>query len=233
MSKNESVKMLVIGMGEIGKSIFRILSKYYDTYSYDQSDSIFEGREGLTDVIHICFGHKENEIEEFKKWVRNYQKRFLKEDGLTIIHSTVAIGVCNDLDVVHSPIIGQHPYLYQYIKKATKIFAGKRAYEAAEYFRRIGMKVLIYENAKESEAAKLLLTENYRVNIEFCQRVKRLCDKYNLNFHNVYTLPAGIYNNIYKQMDHEEYIRPILHPIPGPFGGHCIAPNQKLISLSE
>jgi len=175
-----------------------------------------------------------------------YQKKFLKEGGLTVIHSTVAVGVCDDLRAVHSPVIGQHPNMEEYIRKATKIFGGKRAYEAAEYFRRIGLKVLIYDTARESELAKLYLTECYRLNIEFCHRVKRNCKRLGLNFHNVYTLPSRIYNEIYKEMGHEEYVRQVLEPMnwrvrEGRFdiieevenGGHCVDANSKLLKSAE
>lgn len=227
------IKMLVIGMGEIGLPIYGLLSCGYNLFAYDKIDNNFEEASVPYDVIHICFGHKEDEREEFIQSVKDYQNRFLKSGGLTIIHSTTAIGVCDELGVVHSPIIGQHDDMENYIRNATKIFGGKRSQEAAEIFRRIGVKVLVYDKASESEAAKLFLTESYRVNIEFCQRVKRLCDKLGLEFNNIYTLPAQIYNQIYTQMGHSEYVRPILAPNLGNLGGHCIAPNSKLIEKSE
>lgn len=218
-------------LGEVGSAIFNILKEYYDVEGTDQRVGVKLGKE--YSVLHITFGYKDNEVDNFKNWAREYQAKFLKEGGLTIVHSTTAVGVCDDLGVVHSPIVGSHYQMEEYIRKATKIFGGKRAMEAAEIFRRIGMKVLVYEKAAESELAKLLLTECYRVNIEFCQRAKRLSDKLGLNFNETYTLPSKIYNEIYTLMGHEEYVRQVLAPNTQEISGHCVVPNSKLIKLSE
>lgn len=227
------VKMLVIGLGEIGKPIFKILSEVYETQAFDQLDRGFSDPGNSFDVINICFGHKENEVEDFKKWVRDYQKEFLKEGGLTVIHSTVKPGMCKQLNAIHSPVIGQHPFMEEYIRKIPKMFAGKDADKVADYFRRAGLHVLVFDNAEETEWGKLFLTEYYRVCIEFCQRVKRVCDKNGLSFHNVYTLPNMVYNQGYKDMGYPEYVRPILQPIMGLIGGHCVIPNSKIIKTSE
>ena len=224
---------LVIGMGEIGKPVFNILSDCYEVSSYDQLANTSLREENSFDYVHICFGHKDTEVEDFKGWVADYKRRFLKDGGILIIHATVAVGVCEELGAVHSPIVGQHPYLEPYIRKAIKIFGGDGAQEVAELFRRAGLKVLVYSKASESELAKLLLTENYRVNIEFCQRAKRLSDKLGLEFNNVYTLPAILYNQVYKEMGHEEYLRPVLAPNMDKLGGHCVSQNEKLINLIE
>ena len=105
-------------MGEIGKPIYELLAEFYETYRMDQDQQLADALDQNMrfDVIHICFGHKENEVEDFKQWVENYQERFLKySDSLTIIHSTVAKGVSEQLRAVHSPVIGQHPKLKQFI----------------------------------------------------------------------------------------------------------------------
>ena len=173
------------------------------------------------------------EKKKYIGWVKEYQDKFLKKGGLTVIHATVEPGVSRTLEAVHSPVIGQHPLMEEYIRKIPKMFGGKRADEAGEHFRRAGLHVLIFDKAEETELAKLFLTEYYRMCIEFCQRVKRACDKQGLSFHNVYTLPNILYNQGYKEMGYPEDVRPILQPVMGKIGGHCLMPNKELIKPSE
>ena len=226
------MKHCVIGIGEIGKPIYNILSEHYDVERFDMNGEYYTPQRDY-DVIHICFGHKYNEVDLFKKWVKDYQKKFLREGGLTIIHSTVAVGISSDLEAVHSPIRGLHHSMEQSIKTFVKFFGGKRASEAAEIFRRIGIKVMIFENSETTEAMKLFDTEYYRVCIEFAQRVKKYCDKHNLNYSDVYRLANVTYNQGYIRLDCPEYVRPVLESITGPLGGHCIKPNERLLNLSE
>jgi len=228
-------KMLVIGLGEIGEPIFNILRDVYpQTNSFDIED---EGRMPKSsekyDIIHICFGYKVGEKEKYRGWVRSYQKKFLKNKGITVIHATVEPGMSDSLGAVHSPVVGQHPYMEEYIRTIPKMFGGKRAGEVAEHFRRAGLHVLLFDKAEETELGKLFLTEYYRLCIEFCQRVKKACDKNGLSFHNVYTLPNMIYNQGYEEMGYPEYVRPILQPIMGQIGGHCVVPNKELVKSSE
>jgi len=216
---------LVIGMGQIGKPIYKILSAVHDTAAYDQLNNQFA--EQKYDVIHICFGHKPNEVEDFKGWVKEYQDRFLKKDGLTVIHSTVSIGVSRTLNAVHSPVRGQHPYLEEGIRTFVKFFGGNRADEAAEIFRRAGLRVHVFDDQETTELGKLSETTFYALMIEYVKELKRTCDKYNLSFTEVYTLPAMRYNDGWKKLG-EEYRMPILSPMMFAQQGHCTIPNCSL-----
>lgn len=222
------VRMLVVGMGQIGKPIFKILSEVYETESFDQLDRGFSDPGNSFDVIHICFGHKENEVEEFKKWVRDYQKEFLKKGGLTIIHSSVAIGVSRALGAVNSPIRGQHPNLEKGIRTFVKFFGGERASEAAEYFRRCGLKTYIFDKPEASELGKISETTFYALMIEYVKSLKKECVARGLSFTEVYTEQARGYNQGWEEMGHPEYKMPLLIPIMLPQGGHCTIPNAKL-----
>lgn len=224
---------IVIGMGEIGKPIYNILSEFYYVDRFDATEGSILNPDLKYDVIHICFGHKENEKEDFISWVKEYQQKFLKEGGLTIIHSTVAVGVTKELDAVHSPIRGQHHSMEKSVRTFVKFFGGARASEASEYFRRIGIKVLITERSYETEAMKLFDTEYYRVCVEFAKRVAEYCEAHSLNYSTVYRLANITYNEGYQKLGFPEYTRPVLEPIQGEIGGHCLVPNSKLIKLSE
>lgn len=109
------------------------------------------------------------------------------------------------------------------------MIGGKDASLVADYFRRAGLKVVLFDEQETTEAAKLFLTEYYKVCIEFTKRVKTYCDENNLNFSEVYTIPNAIYNEGYKALGFSEFVRPILQPIMTPIGGHCVAQNSELI----
>jgi len=219
------VRNLVVGLGQIGIPIYKILSEVHDTSSFDALDKDFTTQK--YDVIHICFGHKGNESRDFHNWVKNYQKRFLNEKGLTIIHSTVSIGVSRKLNAVHSPVRGRHPDLEGGIRIFTKFFGGDRADEAAEIFRRCGLKVHIFDNQETTELGKISETTFYALMIEYVKDLKRECEKNNLSFTETYTIQALRYNEGWKALGYE-YSMPILVPMMFKQGGHCTLNNATL-----
>ena len=222
------MRSLIIGYGEIGQALNKIMP---DALFFDimQDEKLRGGLipEGTFDIIHICFGYSDT----FLQYVKAYQKKC--EPKYTIIHSTVPIGTCRQLNSIHSPVVGQHPFIEEGLRTFPKMLGGEQASEVADYFRRAGMKVVLFDKSETTEAAKLFLTEYYRECINFAKRVKTYSDKHNLNFHEIYTIPNQIYNQGYKELGFEEFVRPILQPIQTPTGGHCVEPNALLIKLSE
>jgi hypothetical protein len=214
------MKTLIVGLGEVGCALAEVLA-CYSPEMIDKDDSVFADP---FDVMHICFGYSEG----FYGAVREYQKTY--KPKYTVIHSTVPVGTSRTLGAIHSPVIGQHPNLTEGIRTFRKMLGGKEASAVADYFRRAGIKVCLHDAQETTEAAKLFLTESYRVNIEFAKRVKAYCDEHELNFHEVYTLAALNYNAGYAALGFPEFARPVLQPIDGAIGGHCVVPNKSLIS---
>lgn len=178
-------------------------------------------------VLHIAIPYNEAFVEA----VRGYQERFKPQH--TVVHSTVPVGTCASLGAVHSPVRGIHPHLAQGIRTFIKYLGGPGASGVADYFRRAGLRVCLFDRADTTEALKLFDTEYYRTCIAFAHRVKEYCDKQGLNFSEVYRVANESYNEGYRLLGHGEYARPVLEPIQGAIGGHCVLPNQKLIALSE
>lgn len=133
---------------------------------------------------------------------------------------------------MHSPIRGLHPNLNEGVKTFVKFIGGKPLTGAAivaQEFRRHGLKVMLFDQSESTELGKLLETEYYRACIEFTQRAKELTKKHQVPFHEAYTLFNTTYNEGYQLLGHPEYTRPILQPMAGPIGGHCVMPNSRLI----
>ncbi len=219
-------KHLVIGMGEVGKAIYRVLGdgpgNGENIYSKDieQSGADVLGR---FDVLHICFPWSKN----FIQYVKEY--KILYTPSLIIIHSTVPIGTSSRLDAVHSPVRGVHPYLYEGIKTFQKFFGGRQSDEAAMIFQDCGIPTTCGLDAEETEAIKLWDTTYYGWNILFEKFVHDWCEKNGVRFDIVYTIANETYNTGYKELGMGHVRRPVLKHRGGKIGGHCVIPNAHLL----
>ena len=110
-----------------------------------------------------------------------------------------------------------------------KYFGGKKAKEAADIFSALGVPVKIFPKSGTTELLKILDTTYYGWNIVFAKEVKRICDKLNLGFNEVYTDANNSYNEGYKKLGKPNVVRPVLAPMPGKIGGHCIVSNCNLL----
>lgn len=212
-------KNLVIGLGEIGSAIQKILG--CDGYDAKFEDNV--SIEGPYDVIHICFPYN----EEFIGAVRDY--RDITQAKLVIVHSTVPVGTCDTLGVVHSPVRGVHPKLEEGIRTFTKFFGGEQAMTAAKIFRAKGIKTMCSLEARETEALKLWDTTIYGWNILIQKAIKAYCEKNDLDFGMVYTMANKTYNAGYEALGHPEFTKYVLKDFPGTIGGHCVRENWELL----
>lgn len=220
------MKTIIIGKGQVGDALYQILRPFYPVHVFDPkfpSQSAAANSKKDYKFMHICFPFSSDFIGEVKKYQKKYKPRF------TIIHSTVPVGTSRKCDAIHSPVRGMHPDLVRGIKTFVKFIGGQEASLAADYFRNASIKVYLFDKSETTEAMKLFDTEYYRTCIEFTQRVKRYCDKHNLNFHEVYNLANQTYNEGYTKLGYPEFIRPVLQPIMTPIGGHCVIPNSGFI----
>jgi len=226
MTKNLNQKLEkagILGYGHIGKAI----AKFYKNPRIKDKNDITNFR-GI-DVLNICIPYS----TEFEKIVKKEIEK--AEPKLTIIHSTVAPGTTKNIGgmVVHSPVRGIHPYLYEGIKTFTK-YIGADILEAGilteNHFREIGLKPKAFGPSIITELGKLLSTTYYGLCIAFHGEVKKLCDKYKVPFEQVMNDFTETYNEGYKKLNKENVIRPILTPPKNDtIGGHCVIENTKIL----
>lgn len=212
------MKTLIVGHGEIGKSLERIFSKYYPTNIRDISSNI----KGKFDIMHIAFPYS----KDFKKDVMKYKEMY--EPEYTVIHSTVPVGTSRSVNAIHSPVVGLHPFLEESIKTFTKFIGGKDASYVADYFRKANIKCYLVDEQETTELMKILSTTAHSLMIEYTKEVKRLCTKENVPFE-AWTMWTDNYNAGYEKLGHSEYKRPNLIPIMKQQGGHCTIPNLDFI----
>jgi len=219
-------KTLILGFGEVGRGLAKVLAKKYKVETYDKKDGGLPPTGGF-DIIHICF-----------PWYKNFDVLVeatigLMQPKLTIIHSTVSpdCKVVHEKGVVYSPVRGTHPDLAEGIQKFQKVIASDdpEALRSADaHLTYCDIQTKAY-TVKEAIYAKLLSTTYYGVCITFADYVKKICDTEGLEYHRVYKNWNDAYNYGYKQLGKHNVVRPVLYPPEGKCGGHCIVSNSKLL----
>lgn len=216
------MRTLIIGAGEVGMALWHTLSPFYPIDiidKYKKKDTTISS----FDIIHICFPYfYKDPFDNFIEEVKAYKKRYAAK--YVVIHSTVPVGASRQAQALHSPVIGIHPHLQNSLKVFMKYIGGEQGGEVADYFRKAGMKVYLFDAQETTETMKILDTTFYGLCVEYTKDVKRICKELNIPFE-AWTLWTDNYNSGYAELGHTEFIRPNLTPIMKKIGGHCILPN--------
>jgi hypothetical protein len=218
------MRTLIIGGGEIGRSLFLVFAKSGKKphlYDLDESKCIGDLEEKY-DILHICIPYNPHFVEQVEEYKRRFEPEFV------VIHSTVPIGTSRRLNAFHSPVVGIHPNLSESITTFTKFLSGPGASEIADHFRRVGIKVYLVDKQESTEYMKIMSTTFYAMMIEFHKEVKNDCKELDIPFE-LFTLWNLNYNQGYEKIGYPEYKKPILTPIMKRQGGHCTLPNSYLI----
>lgn len=230
--KMENNKSLIIGAGEAGKSLYKVLEA---TYKKDIAIRDKQSDYGIIEdslcFLNICYPYSDSFVEDTKAYIKQYNPT------VTIIHSTVPVGTTRKCGkyCVHSPIHGKHPHLDKGIKTFTKYVGGEnvdRVYLTRRYLEMAGISTKIVSSPEASELSKILCTTYYGWNIVFCKEVADICKQLNVPFEEVYTNWNKEYNKGYTELGMEQFVRPVLKPINGKLGGHCIVNNCDLLDSS-
>ena len=217
MSSNKSI--LVVGLGEVGKPLFQLLSKHYKVIGIDvqpPSEPV-----GEVDILHICFPF---EIKDFVGESARYIETY--KPAVTVINSTVAVGTTRKVamrtgtPVVHSPVRGKHIRMLQELSHYTK-FVGSldpaSGAHVAAHFADAGMKAKVLTTPEASELAKLTETTYFGLMIAWAQEVERYCDQ-----------TGASYEEIVSFYDEISFF-PTTKYFPGVIGGHCVMPNIEIL----
>ena len=212
-------KVVVVGLGEIGKPIFELVSRHYDAVGVDISPPA--ARPEQVDFMHICYPFQ---ITDFIGETCRYAELF--KPAVTIIDSTVAIGTTRaiadriGMPVVNSPVRGKHARMFDDLCRYTK-FVGAldpaSGQHAAQHFETLGLKTKILSSPEATELAKLTETTYFGVMIAWAQELERYCDHAGQNYEDV----ISFYDEI--------GFFPLVKYFPGIIGGHCVMPNIEIL----
>jgi len=223
------MKSLIIGAGEVGKSLYKVLeATYKENIVIRDKQPDFGIIEDSLPFLNICYPYSDSFVEDTKAYIKQYHPT------TTIIHSTVPVGTtrkCGDA-CVHSPIHGKHPNLAEGIKTFTKYVGGANELAvllAINYLEDAGIHPKRVSSPEASELSKILCTTYYGWNIVFCKEVADLCRQLNVPFEEVYTNWNKEYNKGYTELGMGQFVRPVLEPVEGKLGGHCVINNCDLL----
>ncbi|HEU5450520.1 MAG TPA: hypothetical protein VFU76_00965 [Terriglobales bacterium] len=216
-------KVVVLGLGEVGKPLLAILSKTYNTVGIDivpPAEDI-----GRVDVMHVCYPF---EIRDFVGVTAGYIERY--KPAVTIINSTVGVGTTRAVaeksgaPVVHSPVRGKHARMQEEMHYYTKFVGGMdeaSAQRAAQHLEKAGFKTRILSSPEATELGKLSETTYFGVMIAWAQEVERYCDAVGTD-----------YNEVISLFEEIKFFPPVKY-FPGIIGGHCVMPNIEILSKIE
>lgn len=212
---------VVIGAGEVGRAVAEVLEAGYpgDVHLRDLEPS---GPKSA-DALHIAFPWSPG----FAHAVDQYRTAY--RPAVVIVHSTVPVGTCDALGVVHSPVTGRHPELTLSLRLFTKFFGGRQARFASSIFALLGISTQITDRAATTEAGKLWELTQYGLAIVVERQIHEYCAQHGVDFDVVYGAMARSYNAGYSELGLERFARPVIDHQPGPIGGHCVLPGSRML----
>ena len=237
--KNNSLikKNIVVGLGEIGSPILKLISRHvlatgYDTNPKRMDQKEFKKYNGVeTSFLHICIPF----ATEFTSNVISLVDRF-NPDGI-VIHSTVSPNTTSKIQrilpipVIYSATRGVHKRMFYDLKRYTKFFAielnaPKERWASLTFSRmmkKCGVKTKKMSNPLTLEIAKIIVdTSYYGWLINYAQLSNMIAIKHKVDYDEMWSFA----DEIHKFLGN----RPKM--FPGLIGGHCIIPNLDLISDS-
>ncbi len=209
--------VIIVGMGEVGRPLFDILSRVYACVGVDVEPVQIDRP---CSVLHICFPYQ---MKDFVGTTASYIEKYKPE--LTIINSTLGVGTTRKVQervkapVVYSPVRGKHAKMVQdmlYYKKFVAGFDSKNAQTAAEHFSKAGFQVAQFRTPEVGELSKLLETTWLGMLIGWAQDVERLAGECGATYEEV--------NSFIKEISFLPS-----NVFPGRIGGHCVMPNIAIL----
>ena len=227
-------KDLVVGIGEIGKPILKLLSKNNITVGFDLNPDLVDQKKIerykklQTSFLHIAIPM----TDKFINNVLKLNKKFKPE--CIVIHSTIKPGTTKTLQkklsipVIYSATRGVHKRMIHDLKRYTKFFAistnAPRYKWASSRFIKLmkecGIKTKKMSKPETLELAKIICDTSYLGwLVNYAQLSNIIAIKHGVNYDEMWSFSDEIHRFLGN--------RPKM--FPGFIGGHCVIPNIDLI----
>jgi UDP-N-acetyl-D-mannosaminuronate dehydrogenase len=220
---SEKNNIVVVGLGEVGKPLYELASKYHDVLGVDITPP--SNPPANVDVLHICYPFQ---IRDFVGECARYMELF--KPRLTVINSTVAVGTTRKVAersgaaIAYSPVRGKHTRMFEELVHYRKFIGAldpDTGEQAARHFQSLGMKTKTLSSPEAAELAKLTETTYFGLMIAWAQQVERYADQ-----------AGASYDEIVSFYEEIGFFPPVKYT-PGVIGGHCVMPNIELLRTME
>ena len=229
--------VLIIGLGEIGHTLFTLLNEKKDSftvYGLDLDEAkMHELNQSKSqvppkiDTLQVCLPC--SNPDKFTQIITQYNTQY--KPKLIINNSTVPPGTTQKIAdackclTAHSPSRGVHitaEHMVWEMKRWPKYVGGatpQAAKAAKAHFEKLGLKVKVLKSCRETELAKLFET-TYRAWMITCfQEMHRISRAAGADFNETV--------DFLEDTHRQRFDRPIM--FPGFIGGHCLIPNTELL----
>ena len=225
---------IVLGMGEVGETIFKLLiERDFHCIGIDTDSSKCKNYSNNTiknpEYLHVCIP---GELKEFSEIVLNWINK-IEGVQVILIHSTVKPGTTKkiqekcEIPILFSPVRGVHERFLEDMKKYTKFISTDDKQLDLKIKRDLEkrfVKIDWMSTTKTAEFAKILVdTTYYGWLINYAQITKMICKEENIDFDEMWKFADEIHENLGN--------RPKM--FPGIIGGHCVIPNLNLIKYEN
>ena len=228
------MKDVVVGLGEIGKPMFKLISESVKTVGYDKNTKLNpksnqKYMELPTRFIHICIPFNKFFYTNLKKSTRKFSPKSI------VIHSTISPGTTSwlqskfNIPVIYSATRGVHKRMLRDLRRYTKFFAIQKNAPDAKWassqfsllMRKAGVKTKRMSNPLTLELGKIVCdTSYYGWLINYAQISQNIALKHKVDYNEMWSFA----DEIHKFLGN----RPKM--FPGHIGGHCVIPNLELIN---
>jgi hypothetical protein len=210
--------VVIVGLGEVGRSLLNILSKTNECVGVDVAPIDIDRP---CSVLHLCYPFQ---IRDFIGISADYVAKY--QPQLTMIHSTVSPGTTRELQqatatdrIVFSPVRGKHMRMESDLLRYKKFVAASSleiAQEAASHFAQAGFKTDTFPTPEVGELSKLVETTYLGILVGWTQEIERFANRYGGSTDDV--------NAFIEEIDYLPH-----HIFPGHIGGHCVMPNIEIL----
>lgn len=235
---------IIIGMGEIGKPWFNLVSKVRKVAGFDINLENCRGNWSgePVEILHICTPYSSNFVDIVVDYVLKYKPKML------VVHSTVKPFTIKELDedkrlprnlqVVYSPFRGVHLRMEFDLKRYDKFYASYQdncsLYE--ELLSDMGIVGYKGKNPHTLEFSKILCdTSYYGWLIAYAMKTEEIAMKYGIDYNEMWMFAHQIHQYLDDRPPCGSPGMNKIYPDPKGIGGHCIMPNLELVKedLSE
>lgn len=227
-------KDIVVGLGEIGTPILRLLSKSKIVVGYDVDTKLMDIKkfkkyqELETCFVHICIPFTTEFISQVKSLYRKFSPKCI------VLHSTISPYTTKKLQsdlpipIIYSATRGVHKRMISDMKKYTKFYAleknaPNKKWASENYsslLKKCGIKSKIMSEPITLELAKIVVdTSYYGWLINYAQLSNMIAKEHDVDYDEMWSFT----DEIHKFLGN----RPKM--FPGFIGGHCVIPNLNLI----